>query len=183
MKENIILNLGPGGQLTTGKGADLTSGAEKKEKFESKFKSLLIEQSALNEGKNGKDLPSAGQDLAGLSQQQDTEKKINKTGRPIIVSGNPPTEAEVVAFASLQGIEPKGLEGLVRKELMNQPKASSGLGDSKDIRPLISEEKTPVQTSVGAFFHYGNMSSSESELSFKVAQKDVLKTNQHIMHA
>ena len=180
MKENIILNLGPGGQLTTGKGADLTSGAEKKEKFESKFKSLLIEQSALNEGKNGKDLPSAGQDLAGLSQQQDTEKKINKTGRPIIVSGNPPTEAEVVAFASLQGIEPKGLEGLVRKELMNQPKASSGLGDSEDIRPLISEEKTPVQTSVGASFHYGNMSSSESELSFKVAQKDVLKTNQHM---
>ena len=122
MKENIILNLGSGSQLTTGKGADLTSGAEKKEKFESKFKSLLIEQSALNERKNGKDLPNSEPRSCRAQQQQDTEKKINKTGRPIIVSGNPPTEAQVVAFASLQGIEPKGLEGLVRKELMNQAK-------------------------------------------------------------
>ena len=178
MKENIILNLGTGGQLTAGKGADLTSGREKKEEFESKFKSLLIEQKALNEGKNGKSLPSDGQDLAGLSQQQDTEEKINKTGRPIIVGGNPPTEAQVVAFASLQGIEPKSLEGLVSKELMNQQKPSSDLGDKDDIRPQISAEKTPVQTAVGVSFPYGNMSSSENELSFEIAQKGVLKTNQ-----
>tara|TARA_Y100001970_G_C14247353_1_gene869261 strand:+ start:737 stop:2353 length:1617 start_codon:yes stop_codon:yes gene_type:complete len=180
VKENIILNLGSGGQLTTGKGADLTSGGEKKEEFESKFKSLLIKQSALNEGKNGKGLPSAGQDLAGLSQQQDTEKKINKTGRPIIVSGNPPTEAQVVAFASLQGIEPKGLEGLVRKDLMNQPKPSSVMVDKEDIRPQIDVEKTPPQTAVGTSFHYSNMPSSENELSIEVSQKDVLKTNQHM---
>ena len=194
MKENIILNIGAGSQLTTGKGADLTSGAEKKEESESKFKNLLIEQSALNERKDGKDVPIDGQDLAVLSQQQDTEKKINKTGRPIIVSGNPPTEAQVVAFASLQGIEPKGLEGFVRKELMEQlqpegfvrkelieqPKPSSDLGDEGDIRPKIGSEKTPAQTSVGASFHYGNMSSSEGELSSELGQKDVLRSNLHL---
>ena len=39
MKENIILNLGPG-QLTTGKGADLTSGAEKKKSLNQVLKSF-----------------------------------------------------------------------------------------------------------------------------------------------
>ena len=69
-------------------------------------------------------------------------------GRPFIVSGKPPTEAQVTAFANSQGIEPKGLEGLVKKELVKQAKTNPSLGVKENIRLQIGTEKAR-ETSLG----------------------------------
>ena len=199
MKDNTILSLGAGSQLTPKKGAGPTSGEGGEGEFQTKFKNLLREQSALNDKEDGKDLPNSEQDLAGPGQQQ-TEKMVNKMGRPIIVSGKPPTEAQVTAFANLQGIEPKGLEGLVKKELVKQAKTNPSLdvkeniqlqidaekvrepslGVKENIRLQIDSEKTTAESAGKSIFDLRNTSSSERELLLGVTQKDVSRTNQHL---
>ena len=199
MKDNIILSLGAGSQLTPKKGAGPISGEGGEAEFHTKFENLLQEQSALNDKEDGKDLPNSEQDLAGPGQQQ-TERMVNKMGRPIIVSGKPPTEAQVTAFANLQGIEPKGLEGLVKKELVKQAKTNpslgvkenirlqigtekareTSLGVKENIRSQIDSEKTTAESAGKSIFDQRNTSSSERELLLGVAQKDVFRTNQHL---
>ena len=75
MKDNIILSLGAGSQLTPKKGAGPISGEGGEAEFHTKFENLLQEQSALNDKEDGKDLPNSEQDLAGPGQQQ-TERMV-----------------------------------------------------------------------------------------------------------
>ena len=149
MKENIILTLGRNPQLNEAKNPKITIGDGDKSKFESHFVSAFKEQSAAIKDANGKEPPVGQPEIADIVASSETHKQFLKGGRSIIVGGENPTEDEVKAFAELQGIDPKGLIGVVNNTMsgLENTNRVKNAGVSDDGSPLLTgRENVPSQS-------------------------------------